>query len=256
MASFSKLVTKTMFDNQNTLEIIDKILYFFNILCCKSLILKLAMLILKLNKSHFTKYIKNNLDFSEFLIDSEHVVLTSNSKITFKVLYEFLVEKFYDIFTYEDRDLTSNDILKCYIIICNYAEKQGYKNYAKGSIEDYVLLIREKNPEILVFQFEYFIQDILFTEICKFKLISRQLTTSYISTSRKNVNHEQFIINVNIVFQNKPINDKITSQLVSYLLTKTFIDYTFYYRNNDEVIQWYNEETDIKKKWRILMKKY
>lgn len=136
--------------------------YYLKLKLVERLIYDIVGIIYFVNKTFFKKRIQNNPAFSKYICNFKKLDDDGcDFEIRFQRFYDYLVEEFYYIYTFDLRD-NSNYIEEMYLI-SEFAEtKLNLKNYMKMHVNEMVLLIRSKSIEIAHYQFEYFVSNIIF----------------------------------------------------------------------------------------------
>lgn len=252
---------------------INNMIYYFRIVVLKAIILDLTKCIYCLSQTFYKKYILNNKLFTPIAKCRKS---EKNNQI-FYILYYYMIEEFFYIFTYEDRDKTSNLLLEQVLVITKFAEINNYCNFFKLDIFDWVLMIRSKSKEILQFQIKYSIVIISriyfrieneyiinyhlnklplanqidnqqFFDIC-FPLLFNDKLNFRVQSGQVNIDDIEYI------FKDKSGIDK-KFKLINFIdkLYQFFVtDNKYYSKDNIEIISKYLNENDTSKQWRILM---
>jgi len=249
---------------------INNILYHMKLVLVQRVIIDLIFLISNISKSFYKNKIKNNIIFKK-IEKNPFLPLINESKQMFYYLYFIVIEEFYYIWSYEERDEMSNKILEQLIIIEEFTYIHFNLKYLDTPmLESIPLMILTKTKDQILFQFTYFIHMFFITYVkCDSKDIIQYNIKKCIEnhlTYKNNLLIDDFIIICSALLSFSDLKKYKKTfdilDIINYMYT-VLIDCNKYYNNYAIIDILYKIEDNINnnkiednKKYNELLKKF
>lgn len=178
----------------------ELIIYFTKISIIENLTSDITRIIKILSKSFYKKRIQNNLAFSDMIerksqLESYDQV---NLEILFSIMYRYLMEEFYWIWSFPDRDEYSITILEQTRVISEFAESKKMRNYLSDNmIRILPMMIWSKMEYEISFQFKYYVHSFFSNHVRNMNIDTIDLLIDKCIQKYKSITQNEIKLSIN-----------------------------------------------------------